>query len=193
MQMASFQGGNFNDDEALILPTGEGRSSINEDLESDSVDLYPSPIVAQNDEAALRNRARLKKGFGIVVTTVIAGVLWAIPILDSKPTAHRCLALLIWTSILWTTELLPIWVTSLCIPVLVVVMEILPPVTGDYNAKTAASIVMGQMMGESVLLAFAAFTMSLAFTKYQLSQRLVSLYLDPHVLMSLIPNYCNRL
>lgn len=150
------------------------RHSINDDVEGDAENLFPSPIVEQNDQKALFH-ARLKKGGGLLATTVVAGIIWGIPIIDSNPTAHRCLALLIWVSVLWTTELLPIWVTSLCIPVLVVVMQIIPPAPGvAYSAKTAAATVMGEMVGEAVLLAFAAFTMSLAFTKYQLSQRLVS-------------------
>eukprot|EP01102_Stenamoeba_stenopodia_P001993 TRINITY_DN11797_c0_g1_i1.p1 TRINITY_DN11797_c0_g1~~TRINITY_DN11797_c0_g1_i1.p1 ORF type:complete len:553 (-),score=114.15 TRINITY_DN11797_c0_g1_i1:76-1734(-) len=142
-----------------------------------------SKVFVIDERLSFNKTNAIKKGVLLSVITIVALILYLVPIMTETPTAHRCLALLIWTALLWTTEVVPIYITSLCVPVLVVVLQILPPAAGqEYSAKTAATAVMGQMFGEPVLLALGAFTMSAALTKYQLSLRLAMWF------MSLVPN-----
>ena len=77
---------------------------------------------------------------------------------------------------LWATELFPIWATSLCIPILVVWLQVYP-YAGHVgysvaSAKAAAEIVFSKFFSSAVMLALGAFTMSSALTKYELSDRL---------------------
>lgn len=77
---------------------------------------------------------------------------------------------------LWATEVFPIWATSLCIPVLVVWLQVYPyGGTVEYStasAKAAADIVFSKFFSSAVMLALGAFTMSSALTKYEISDRL---------------------
>ena len=83
---------------------------------------------------------------------------------------------------LWATELFPIWATSLCIPVLVVWLQVYP-YAGHVGysvaaAKNAAEIVFSKFFSSAVMLALGAFTMSAALTKYELSDRLAFMVLS---------------
>lgn len=77
--------------------------------------------------------------------------------------------------ILWVTELIPVWVTSLLIPILVVWGSVFH-VPGNINvpepSTEAAKRVFSKFFSSAVMLALGAFTMSAAMTKHQLSDRL---------------------
>ncbi len=52
-------------------------------------------------------------------------VLLAAPIFDDQPEKQNCLALLAFVSLLWCTEAMPLFVTSMVVPLLVVVLRVL--------------------------------------------------------------------
>lgn len=77
--------------------------------------------------------------------------------------------------ILWVTELIPVWVTSLLIPILCVwgsVFHIPGNINVPEDSTNAAKRVFSKFFSSAVMLALGAFTMSSAMTKYQLSDRL---------------------
>lgn len=110
-------------------------------------------------------------------------------IFPDRPAAGRALAIFTLASLLWASEALPLYATSLLLPILIVVLRVM--CDADYNplgAKEAAAQVMGVLFSGTVLVAFGAFTMSAAFSKYNLSYRLATIVLSrvgkkPHIVM----------
>jgi phosphate transporter len=101
-------------------------------------------------------------------------------------------------AILWATEVIPLYSTSMLIPILIVCMKVLCDSNGNpLDAVDAANVrffslksfyiiitsfislhkqqVMGNLFSGTVLVALGAFTMSLALSKYNISYRLVSI------------------
>ncbi len=82
--------------------------------------------------------------------------------------------MLVFVCILWASEAIPIYVTSLLIPILIVVMKILLDEDNNLlSPAAAAQEVTGSLFTGTVLVALGAFTMSRALSKYDLSYRLV--------------------
>lgn len=111
--------------------------------------------------------------------------------IQEAPAARRALALFLFVAVLWATEAIPIYVTSMLIPILVVVMRILVDSKGvPLEAPDAADVthflhqiliflkrVMGSLFSGTVMVALGAFTMSLALSKWNLSYRLAAFIL----------------
>jgi phosphate transporter len=76
---------------------------------------------------------------------------------------------------MWATEAIPLHITSMLIPILVVAMKVLvnPETKEPLSAPAAATVVSGVLFSGTVLVALGAFTMSFALSKYNLSYRLV--------------------
>ncbi len=74
---------------------------------------------------------------------------------------------------MWATEAVPLFVTSMSLPILITWGHVLLDANGvPLSASLAAKEVMGQLFSGPVLEALGAFCMSLAVGKYQLSHRL---------------------
>ena len=75
-------------------------------------------------------RVSWKLIWGILAIIVFA-VLLSVPTVEGEA-AQRCLAVLVFATILWATEVLPLFVTSLAVPPLLVWLRaIVDPTTGD--------------------------------------------------------------
>jgi len=116
----------------------------------------------------------------ILVAIIVAVVIYNVKIFEDQPAARRALSLFSFVAIMWATEAIPIFVTSLLIPILVVTMKVLvnPTTNEPLSAKDAATEVMGTLFSGTVLVALGAFTMSLALSKYNLSYRLAAFVLS---------------
>jgi len=100
-------------------------------------------------------------------------------IFPHDPTARRALSLFLFVAILWALEVIPLYITSLSIPILIVTMRVLKDANGEVlDADDAATQVMAQLFSGTVLIALGAFTMSAAFSKYDLSYRVAAAVLS---------------
>ena len=111
------------------------------------------------------------------------------------PAAKRCLAILICVSTLWSTEAIPLYVTSLLIPLLTVGTGALLPPPGPpcaandeackaarfapYAPQLAAKEVCGQFFEPTVLLFLAGFSIGAALEKQRISHMIASVLLRP--------------
>jgi phosphate transporter len=110
------------------------------------------------------------------------------------PAARRCLAILVCVSTLWASEAIPLYVTSLLVPLLTVSTGALLPASancppGDKNCTTnrfapypthmAAKEVCGQFFEPTVLLFLAGFSIGAALEKHKISQMIANVLLRP--------------
>lgn len=114
----------------------------------------------------------------IVVYTIVFAVFLLILLLDIPrlPTsAARCLALLWLASALWSLETVPLHVTGLAVPLLVVLMDTLPSSGG--SRSIAASMSMAAMWGGAQLMVLASFSLAAALSKLRIDKEIACVLL----------------
>jgi phosphate transporter len=110
------------------------------------------------------------------------------------PAAKRCLAILVCVSTLWATEAIPLYITSLLIPILTVATQALLPASISCAAKdvkcqqqrftplsapVSAKEICGQFFDPTVLLFMAGFSIGAVLEKFRISNMIASLLLKP--------------
>jgi len=112
----------------------------------------------------------------IALAIIITLLLSSLPLLPiNEQPAHRCLLLVALVTVLWVTEAVPFFVTSLLIPLLTVLSGILTDVNGiPLPADKASKVAFGVMWSDSVVLILGGFSISAAFSKCQYELRVTS-------------------
>ncbi|KAH8601709.1 SPX domain-containing protein [Bisporella sp. PMI_857] len=114
---------------------------------------------------------------------VIIGVFFAllfIPIMK-KPEQQNCLAMLIFVSLLWATEVIPLFVTSLLIPFLSVVLRVVRSEDKPHrrlDADAATKYIVAAMWTPVILLLLGGFTIAAALSKYDIAKRIATFVLS---------------
>ncbi|KAL4866890.1 hypothetical protein BDV12DRAFT_187090 [Aspergillus spectabilis] len=110
----------------------------------------------------------------LVIVLLVFTLLLAIPIME-KPEQQNCLAMLVFVSLLWATEVIPLFVTSLLIPFLVVVLGIMKSEEKPYKRlgpKEATTVAFGAMWTPVIMLLLGGFTIAAALSKYDIARRM---------------------
>ncbi|KAG5992458.1 hypothetical protein E4U43_003760, partial [Claviceps pusilla] len=107
--------------------------------------------------------------------------LLILPIMD-KPEEQNCLAMLVFVSLLWATETIPLFVTSLLIPFLSVVLRVVCDEDGRkhkrLDAKEATNAIFAAMWSPVIMLLLGGFTLAAALSKCKIDKRLATLILS---------------
>ncbi|KAF7731380.1 low-affinity phosphate transporter [Apophysomyces ossiformis] len=91
------------------------------------------------------------------------------------PCENRCFALLIFTSILWATEAIPLYATSMLIPFLIVLLDILRYPDGQrMDSPSAAKAVFESMFTGTILMLLGGFALATALSKYGIAKAFAS-------------------
>ncbi|KXG53597.1 Sodium/sulfate symporter [Penicillium griseofulvum] len=119
--------------------------------------------------------------FGTLVFSIaIFGALLSVNIMDT-PEEQNCLAMLVLVSILWATEAIPLFVTSLLIPFLVVTLGIM---RSDDEAQTrlgpkeSVGKVFAAMWTPVIMLLLGGFSIAAALSKYDIARRMAMFVLS---------------
>ncbi|KAF2762189.1 SPX-domain-containing protein [Pseudovirgaria hyperparasitica] len=118
--------------------------------------------------------------YTLVVIIAIFVVLLTIPIME-KPEQQNCLALVVFVSLLWATEAIPLFVTSLLVPFLAVVLQVVRSDEKPYkrlDAKPAASYVFAAMWTPVIMLLLGGFTIAAALSKFNIAKRMATFVLS---------------
>ncbi|CAL8461976.1 g1507 [Coccomyxa elongata] len=114
------------------------------------------------------------RAFLIALSLVVFAVLLSVPIFEERE-KHNCLALLGFAAVLWCTEALPLYVTSMLVPLLAVVLRVMvddsadPPVRK--SASDAADAIFKAMFSNTIMLLLGGFAIASAFTKHSIARR----------------------
>lgn len=114
----------------------------------------------------------------IIVTLFF--VLVFFPIME-KPEQQNCLALLVLVSLLWATEAIPLFVTSLIIPFLCVVLRVFRDKDRPHDrlgSKDATSVVFSAMWTPVIMLLLGGFTLAAALSKCSIDKRIATFVLS---------------
>ncbi|KAL1835920.1 hypothetical protein VTJ49DRAFT_5888 [Mycothermus thermophilus] len=116
----------------------------------------------------------------LVVILVIFIALLYIPIME-QPEQQNCLAMLVFVSLLWATEALPLFVTSLTIPFLCVVLRVFRDADKPHrrlNSKEATGVVFAAMWTPVIMLLLGGFTLAAALSKCGIDKRIATFVLS---------------
>jgi phosphate transporter len=116
----------------------------------------------------------------LVVIIAIFIVLLTVPIME-QPEEQNCLAMLVLVSLLWATESIPLFVTSLLVPLLVVVLRIMrseDPSHYRLSSKEATRVVFAAMWTPVIMLLLGGFTIAAALSKYDIAKMMATLILS---------------
>jgi phosphate transporter len=98
-----------------------------------------------------------------------------------KPEQRNCLAMLVFVSLLWATEVIPLFVTSLLVPFLVVVLRIMRSDDKPYHrlgSKDATKAVFTAMWTPVIMLLLGGFTIAAALSKYHIAKMMATFILS---------------
>ncbi|TIC45569.1 SPX-domain-containing protein [Wallemia mellicola] len=80
---------------------------------------------------------------------------------------ENCLALLVFCVILWSSEAIPLFVTSLSVPLFIVILRVVKYPDGHrMAAEDAAKYILSQMMNPTIFLLIGGFTIAAALSKH---------------------------
>ncbi|KAK2875636.1 hypothetical protein FQN49_001553 [Arthroderma sp. PD_2] len=115
----------------------------------------------------------------LVLTLVIFGVMLAVPIMK-KPEQQNCLAMLVFVSLLWATEVIPLFVTSILVPFLTVTLGIMRSEEDHtrLGAKEATNAVFAAMWTPVIMLLLGGFTIAAALSKHDIARRMATFVLS---------------
>lgn len=111
----------------------------------------------------------------VIVATFI--VLLAVKTFKDEQ-EHRCLAVLVAAAMLWALEALPLYITSMLVPLLVVTCKVLknPDGSGAMLAVDASQYILLTMWSSVLMLLMGGFTLAAALSKYNIA-KVVSSYI----------------
>ncbi|ODV86604.1 hypothetical protein CANARDRAFT_6187 [[Candida] arabinofermentans NRRL YB-2248] len=106
----------------------------------------------------------------VIITLITSTLLVVSPFEDEQQ--KNCLALLACSSLLWATEAIPLFTTSLLLPLLIVLLKVLKdPETGEVlNAVDASKFICSAMWSPIIMLLLGGFTLAAALSKYNLDK-----------------------
>ncbi|KAF9163375.1 low-affinity phosphate transporter [Actinomortierella ambigua] len=118
-----------------------------------------------------------------IVLGLVAGVLFAILMnltLFDTPEQNKCFAILITIAFMWATEVFPLFVTALFVPMLTIWCQVMrDPTTGaTLSTHDATSIVFGAMFSPTIMLLLGGFTIASALSKYGIAKAIASTVLS---------------
>ncbi|KAF2804118.1 SPX-domain-containing protein [Mytilinidion resinicola] len=118
--------------------------------------------------------------YTLILILAVFLVLLLVPIMK-KPEQQNCLALVVFVSLLWATEAIPLFVTSLLVPFLVVVLRVVRQDEKPYarlESKQAASYVFAAMWTPVIMLLLGGFTIAAALSKYNIAKMMATFVLS---------------
>ncbi|KAI0381660.1 SPX domain-containing protein [Hypomontagnella monticulosa] len=107
-------------------------------------------------------------------------ILIIVPIMD-QPEQQNCLAMLVCVSLLWATEAIPLFVTSLLIPFLCVVLRVVrsdEPKPQRLDSVKATAYVFSSMWSSVIMLLLGGFTVAAALSKCKIDKRIATFVLS---------------
>ncbi|KAF5022062.1 hypothetical protein F66182_5889 [Fusarium sp. NRRL 66182] len=118
----------------------------------------------------------------LIACCVVFALLLLLPLME-MPEQQNCLAMLVFVSLLWATETIPLFVTSLLIPFLSVVLNVVRDETPGkpqkrLDSKQATSAIFAAMWTPVIMLLLGGFTLAAALSKCTIDKRLATLVLS---------------
>ncbi|EEB06033.1 membrane transporter [Schizosaccharomyces japonicus yFS275] len=119
-----------------------------------------------------------KNAFLLLMFFSMFAALLYFPVIGN-PETNNCLALLLLVSLMWATEVIPLFVTALLVPFLTVFLRILKDDDGSrLSGKDSARVIFASMWNPTIVLLLGGFTLAAALSKYHIAKRMATAILS---------------
>ncbi|KAI8600460.1 Sodium:sulfate symporter transmembrane region-domain-containing protein [Dissophora ornata] len=98
-----------------------------------------------------------------------------------EPEQQNCFAILVFASLLWATEAIPLFVTSLLVPLLVVMLRVMTTDDKDHvrlEAQDAAKRIFSLMFSPVIMLLLGGFSIAAAMSKFDIAKAMATVVLS---------------
>lgn len=115
--------------------------------------------------------------FSLIAIIAVFIVLLLVPIMK-RPEQQNCLAMLAFVSLLWATEVIPLFVTGLLVPFLAIVLQVVRSDQKPHHRldpKDAAKHVFAAMWTPVIMLLLGGFTIAAALSKFHIAKLVATL------------------
>ena len=139
-----------------------------------------STVLAKFEAATFRHNELLLKPTPMKVWALVLALVCLVicqiwqwtPSLDYR--AQRCIGIVAWAAVLWATGAVPLWLTSLSVPLLGIVCQVLP----GYSITDVGKAMQQGMMSATVFLTIGGFTIAAALRETEMDKRLATIVLQ---------------
>ncbi|KAF8824692.1 hypothetical protein HHX47_DHR7000068 [Lentinula edodes] len=117
-----------------------------------------------------------RKFLYLVIALVVFAVLLNVEVVQGNE-ANRCFAVLVFCTVLWATEAIPLFVTSILVPLLLVCFQVVRGPKPDYEhlgAPDATKFIFSAMFSPTIMLLIGGFTISSALSKTSIDRILIT-------------------
>lgn len=118
--------------------------------------------------------------FVLIGILIIFIIMLVVPIMK-KPEQQNCLAMLVFVSLLWATEVIPLFVTALLVPFLTVVLQVVRQDEKPHHRldpKTATKYIFAAMWTPVIMLLLGGFTIAAALSKFHIAKMMATIVLS---------------
>lgn len=107
----------------------------------------------------------------LVITSITFAVLIRVKTFND-PVQGRCLAVLVAAAMLWALEALPLYVTAMLVPLLVVTCKVCKETGKDepMDAPSASAYILSTMWSSVIMILIGGFTLAAALSKYNIAK-----------------------
>lgn len=110
----------------------------------------------------------------LAIAIAVFVVLLNVHVMDGMEASH-CFAILIFATVLWATEAIPLFVTSTSVPLMVVVLRVIRDQDGgQMTAPEATKWIFSVMFSPTIMLLLGGFTLSSALSKTNIDRILIT-------------------
>ncbi|KAG0200710.1 low-affinity phosphate transporter [Mortierella sp. GBA30] len=163
------------------------RDMIGIERKSQAVAVRPSsalkkePIVIKTPCGALKMPNFLTRdALVLAICCTIFVVLLNVELFDG-PEKQNCFAILVFASLLWATEAMPLFVTSLLVPLLVVMLRVMRSDDDEHtrlDSHTAAKKIFSLMFSPVIMLLLGGFAVAAAMSKFHIAKAMATVVLS---------------
>ncbi|KAF2858337.1 SPX-domain-containing protein [Piedraia hortae CBS 480.64] len=134
-------------------------------------------IVAGDEKKATPSFLRSGSFWVLMSCLAVFAVLLGVRFMDQAE-QQNCLAMVVFVSLLWATEAIPLFVTSMLVPLLVVLLRVVRVDDERLDSKATASFIFGAMWTPVMMLLLGGFTIAAALSKYNIAKMLATFVLS---------------
>ncbi|KAF9169986.1 low-affinity phosphate transporter, partial [Mortierella sp. AD011] len=159
------------------------RDMIGLERKSQAVGVGPSSLQKREPTTICGCKLPLFLTRDVLVMTlccIIFAVLLNVQIFDT-PEQQNCFAILIFASLLWATEAMPLFVTSLLVPLLVVMLRVMRSDDENHtrlSAFAATKKIFSLMFSPVIMLLLGGFAVAAAMSKYHIAKAMATVVLS---------------
>lgn len=106
--------------------------------------------------------------FGAVAFALLVGIPHTSAF--ARPEERNCLALLAFATVMWATEVVPLFVTSLLVPFLVVILRVVRVDDKRLSAPDTTKYIFAAMLSPTIMLLIGGFTLAAALSKHNIDK-----------------------